>query len=113
MLKESGNLIEEGIPITKELLDFAKANNYKISLKTGDYRIGELKANRAKNNPMLMDQIGKLYLGVEYIQPNTVMFLGWVKLDLLTPLKEFWVIIIFRQLKFIRKKYSTNSANHA
>nr|DAO86821.1 MAG TPA: endonuclease-like protein [Caudoviricetes sp.] len=62
MLKESGNLIEEGIPITKELLDFAKANNYKISLKTGDYRIGELKANRAKNNPMLMDQIGKLYL---------------------------------------------------
>ena len=35
MLKESGNLIEEGIPITKELLDFAKANNYKISLKSG------------------------------------------------------------------------------
>lgn len=62
MLNEYGNLIEEGIPITKELLDFAKANNYKISLKTGDYIIGELKANRAKNNPTLMDQIGKLYL---------------------------------------------------
>ena len=30
-LKESGNLIEEGIPITKDLLDFAKENNYKIS----------------------------------------------------------------------------------
>ena len=62
MLKESGNLIEEGIPITKELLDFAKANNYKISLKTGDYLIGELKANKTKNNPTLASQIGNLYL---------------------------------------------------
>ena len=38
MLKESGNLLTENIPITKDLLDFAKANNYKISLKTGEYQ---------------------------------------------------------------------------
>ena len=67
MLNESGNLMTENIPITKELLDFAKANNYKISLKTGDYLVGELKANKTKNNPTLASQIGNLYLdGVMY-----------------------------------------------
>ena len=69
MLNESGNLITEGIPITKELLDFAKVNNYKISLKSGDYLVGELKANRAKNNPVLFGQICQLYLGKE-LYPN-------------------------------------------
>lgn len=69
MLKESGNLIEEGIPITKELLDFALANSYKISLKTGDYQIGELKANMAKNNPVLFEQVCQLYLNRE-LYPN-------------------------------------------
>ena len=69
MLKESGNLIEEGIPITKELLDFAKANNYKISLKTGDYSKSPLKANRAKNNPVLFEQVCQLYLNRE-LYPN-------------------------------------------
>lgn len=65
MLKEYGNLIEENIPITKELLDFAKANNYKFSLKTGDYLVGELKINRAKNNPALIEQLGRLFLNKE------------------------------------------------
>ena len=69
MLKESGNLIEENIPITKELLDFAKANNYKISLKSGDYLVGVLKANRAKNNPVLFEQVCQLYLDRE-LYPN-------------------------------------------
>lgn len=69
MLNESGNLIEEGIPITKELLDFAKANNYKISLKTGDYGKEPLKANRAKNNPVLFEQVCQLYLNRE-LYPN-------------------------------------------
>ena len=78
MLNESGNLIEENIPITKELLDFAKANDYKISLKTGDYLIGELKANRAKNNPTLVDQLGRLYL-------DGMMYPG-----------EFWMIFGFK-----------------
>lgn len=69
MLKESGNLIEENIPITKELLDFAKANNYEISLKTGEYLVGVLKANRAKNNPVLFEQVCQLYLNRE-LYPN-------------------------------------------
>ena len=37
MLKEQGNLIEENIPLTRDVLDFAKEYDYKISLKTGDY----------------------------------------------------------------------------
>ena len=69
MLKESGNLISENIPISKELLDFAKANNYKISLKTGDYSKESLKANRAKNNPVLFEQVCQLYLNRE-LYPN-------------------------------------------
>ena len=69
MLNESGNIIEENIPISKELLDFAKANNYKISLKTGDYLVGVLKANRAKNNPVLFEQVCQLYLDRE-LYPN-------------------------------------------
>lgn len=69
MLNESGNLISENIPITKELLDFAKANNYKISLKSGDYLVGVLKANRAKNNPVLFEQVCQLYLDRE-LYPN-------------------------------------------
>ena len=69
MLNESGNIIEENIPISKELLDFAKANNYKISLKSGDYLVGVLKANRAKNNPVLFEQVCQLYLDRE-LYPN-------------------------------------------
>ena len=69
MLNESGNLIEEGIPITKELLDFAKANHYKISLKTGNYNTNDLKANRAKNNPVLFERVCQLYLNRE-LYPN-------------------------------------------
>lgn len=69
LLNESGNLISEGIPITKDLLDFAKANNYKISLKTGDYNTNDLKANRAKNNPVLFEQVCQLYLNGE-LYPN-------------------------------------------
>lgn len=69
MLNESGNLIEEGIPITKELLDFAKANNYKISLKSGDYDTNDMEANRAKNNPILFEQVCQLYLNRE-LYPN-------------------------------------------
>lgn len=66
MLKESGNLLEENIPITKELLDFALSNNYKISLKTGDYRIGnEFKRNRKSYNKEILKQLNQLYLDGE------------------------------------------------
>lgn len=66
MLKESGNLLTENIPITKELLDFALANNYKISLKTGDYGVNiQSKPKSHYYNQSLVDQIHKLYLNGE------------------------------------------------
>ena len=62
MLKEQGNLITECIPLTRDLLDFAKANDYKISLKTGDY--GK-EGNQYKRyyNEDLLSSIHKLYVG--------------------------------------------------
>nr|DAP50913.1 MAG TPA: endonuclease-like protein [Caudoviricetes sp.] len=66
MLKESGNLLAENIPITKELLDFALANNYKISLKTGDYGLEVQNKSRVGSyNQVLIDQIHELYINGE------------------------------------------------
>lgn len=66
MLKESGNLLAENIPITKDLLDFALANNYKISLKTGDYGLEVQNKSRVGSyNQVLIDQIHKLYINGE------------------------------------------------
>lgn len=66
MLKESGNLLTENIPITKDLLDFALANNYKISLKTGDYGLEVYNKPRVGSyNQTLIDQIHKLYINGE------------------------------------------------
>ena len=66
MLKESGNLLTENIPITKDLLDFALANNYKISLKTGDYGLEIFNKPRVGSyNQTLIDQIHKLYINGE------------------------------------------------
>ena len=61
MLKEQGNLIEENIPITKELIEFAYANNYKISLKTGDYYQGEFRKDAFNYNIDLLSQLNELY----------------------------------------------------
>ena len=80
MLNESGNLIEEGIPITKELLDFAKANNYKISLKTGDYDTGDLKVIRSKNNQKLTNEVARLYLNKEMYPPLYFELFGFTNL---------------------------------
>lgn len=64
MLKERGNLIEENIPITKELIEFAYANNYKISLKTGDYYQGEFrKGKNIATNRDLLIQLNDVYIG--------------------------------------------------
>ena len=66
MLKESGNILTENIPITKDLLDFALANNYKISLKTGDYGLEVYNKPRVGSyNQTLIDQIHKLYINGE------------------------------------------------
>ena len=80
MLKESGNLIEEGIPITKDLLDFAKANNYKISLKTGDYSKELLKVIRSKNNQKLTNEVSQLYLNKELYPPLYFEIFGFTAL---------------------------------
>ena len=66
MLKESGNLLTENIPITKGLLDFALANNYKISLKSGDYGLAVYNKPRVGSyNQTLIDQIHNLYISGE------------------------------------------------
>ena len=82
MLNESGNLIEEGIPITKELLDFAKANNYKISLKTGEYQKEPIQTTRGqKYNLDLLSAVHNLYYaGLLYLADFIEMF-GITKLD--------------------------------
>ena len=82
MLKESGNLLTENIPITKELLDFAKANNYKISLKTGAYQKEPISTTRGqKYNLDLLSAVHHLYYaGLLYLADFIEMF-GITKLD--------------------------------
>lgn len=82
MLKESGNLLTENIPITKELLDFAKANNYKISLKTGAYQKEPIPTTRGqKYNLDLLSAVHNLYYaGLLYLADYIDMF-GITKLD--------------------------------
>lgn len=82
MLKESGNLLTENIPITKDLLDFAKANNYKISLKTGEYQKEPIQTTRGqKYNLDLLSAVHNLYYtGLLYLADFIEMF-GITKLD--------------------------------
>lgn len=80
MLKESGNLITENIPMTKELLDFAKANNYNISLKTGDYIKEPLKVIRSKNNQKLVSEVAQLYINKELYPPLYFEVFGFTNL---------------------------------
>lgn len=81
-LKESGNLLTENIPITKDLLDFAKANNYKISLKTGEYQKEPIPTTRGqKYNLDLLSAVHHLYYtGLLYLADFIEMF-GITKLD--------------------------------
>lgn len=82
MLNERGNLLTENIPITKELLDFAKANNYKISLKTGEYQKEPIPTTRGqKYNLDLITAVNELYRsGLLYLADFIEMF-GISKLD--------------------------------
>ena len=81
MLNESGNLIEENIPITKDSLDFAKANNYKISLKTGDYSKEQIKVIRTKNNQRLVSEVAQLYLNRMMYPPLYFEIFGFTALE--------------------------------
>lgn len=82
MLNERGNLLTENIPITKDLLDFAKANNYKISLKTGAYQKEPILTTRGqKYNLDLLTAVHHLYYtGLLYLADFIEMF-GITKLD--------------------------------
>nr|DAQ14776.1 MAG TPA: endonuclease-like protein [Caudoviricetes sp.] len=85
MLNESGNLIEENIPITKDLLDFAKANNYKISLKTGEYRKEPIPTTRGQRyNKELICIVHQLYYTGNLYLTDYFEIFGFAKLDGLT-----------------------------
>lgn len=82
MLKESGNLLTESIPITKDLLDFAKANNYKISLKSGDYQKEPIPTTRGqKYNLELITAVNQLYRSGNLYLADFIEMFGITKLD--------------------------------
>lgn len=71
MLKEQGNLITEGIPLTRDLLEFALGNNYKISLRTGDYG-KDIPKSRAHYDDNLLTQLYNLYVNGDCYLPKFV-----------------------------------------
>jgi hypothetical protein len=82
MLNKSGNLIEEGIPITKDLLDFAKANNYKISLKTGEYQKEPIPTTRGQRyNKDLISIVHNLYHSGNLYLTDYFEVFGFSKLE--------------------------------
>lgn len=82
MLNESGNLLTENIPITKELLSFAKANDYKISLKTGAYQKEPISTTRGqKYNLDLLSAVHHLYYAGNLYLADFIEMFGITKLD--------------------------------
>ena len=82
MLNESGNLLTENILISKELLNFAKANNYKISLKTGDYRKEPIPTTKGqKYNLDLITAVNELYRSGNLYLADYIEMFGISKLD--------------------------------
>ena len=82
MLKESGNLLTENIPISKDLLDFAKANNYKISLKTGAYQKESIPTTKGqKYNIDLITVVNELYRSGNLYLADYIEMFGITKLD--------------------------------
>ena len=82
MLNESGNLLTENIPISKELLDFAKANHYKISLKTGDYQKEPIPTTKGqKYNLDLITAVNELYRSGNLYLADYIEMFGISKLD--------------------------------
>nr|DAM48645.1 MAG TPA: hypothetical protein [Caudoviricetes sp.] len=82
MLNESGNLLTENIPISKDLLDFAKANNYKISLKTGAYQKEPIPTTRGqKYNLDLLTAVHNLYYAGNLYLADFIEMFSITKLD--------------------------------
>lgn len=82
MLNESGNLLTENIPISKDLLDFAKANNYKISLKSGNYQKEPIPTTKGqKYNLDLITAVNELYRSGNLYLADYIDMFGISKLD--------------------------------
>lgn len=82
MLNERGNLLTENIPITKDLLDFAKANIYKISLKTGEYQKEPIPTTKGqKYNLDLLSAVHNLYYSGNLYLADFIEMFGITKLD--------------------------------
>lgn len=72
MLKDKGNLITEGIPLTRDLLEFAKINDLRISLKTGDYGV-EMSESVNRLYPYdnsLVEQVHQLFISGNLYPPD-------------------------------------------
>ena len=72
MLKEFGNIIDEKLELTLELLDFIKDNDYYLSLKTGDYSKGKPKRNHLPYNLDLLKCVNDLYLAGKLYMPDYI-----------------------------------------
>lgn len=72
MLKEFGNIIDEKLELTLELLDFIKDNNYYLSLKTGDYSKSKPKQNHLPYNLDLLKSVNDLYLAGKLYMPDYI-----------------------------------------
>lgn len=63
MLKEQGNILEEQIEITGDLLNYMLENGYTLSLKNGDYSNKPIPQNRKSFKKSLIERIHALYIG--------------------------------------------------
>lgn len=72
MLREYGNIIDEGLELTLELLEFVRDNGYFLSLKTGDYSKTKPKRNHLPYNIDLLKAVNDLYLAGKLYMPDFI-----------------------------------------
>lgn len=72
MLRGHGNIIDEGLELTLELLEFIRDNGYYLSLKTGDYTKVKPKRNHLPYNLDLLKEVNDLYLAGELYMPDFI-----------------------------------------
>lgn len=72
MLRDSGNIIDERIELTLELLEFVRNNNYYLSLKTGAYSKIKPKQNHLPYNLELLKAVNYLYLAGKLYMPDFI-----------------------------------------
>lgn len=72
MLNEFGNIIDEKLELTLELLEFVRDNGYYLSLKTGDYTKVKPKQNHLPYNLELLKIVNDLYLAGKLYMPEFI-----------------------------------------